>query len=379
MGTEVKEAAGHITPEQEELLFKQVKMSLGWPARQLPELSDDVLRTLLGMAMEEYASIVYEWLISQQWGNLQGQDVNTTNFVQAFTDRTLDYVHQFTAAYGKQTGIGSNSPWELKKDYVDIISGQQTYELPTHREINEVLWGTPPVLGGGGFEEGSLEWLATANGWLYGTQPAGAILPTYSTLLYAQDRLQKNRVHLSELTYKITEGPSGKKLLHLYPVPDSPREITAGRGPHATGTKVWYWYYDTNEQGRDKCAEINEDIIHTLDEVPLQYMRWGKMNLISRTRVRKFLVAAAAEVVGEVRGMFKGEMPSPSANRPTIGVDYQLFLSKAEKGKEAALKEIMESLDKMTPVNVLKRQAEEAKAINDTIRYQPPKRPFIMM
>ncbi len=378
MDTPMKEAPTAMTSAQEELLFKQVKMSLGWPSRQLPELTDDVLRTQLQIAMEEYSALVYEWLISQQWGNLQGQEVNATNFVLAFTNRTLDYVHQFTAAYGKQTGIGGNANWELKKDYIEVVAGQQVYDLPANREVNEVLWATPPVLGGAGFEEGSLEWLATANGWMYGSQPAGAILPTYSTLLYAQDRLQKNRVHLSELTYKITGGADGGKQLHLYPVPGSAQEITGGRGRHETGSKVWYWYYDTNAQGRDKCAEVNEDIIHLPDEVPLQYMSWGKMNLISQTRVRKFLVAAAGEHVALVRGMFKGEMPSPSNTRPTISVDYQLFLNKAEKGKEAALKEIAESLDKMTPVNVLKRQAEEAKAINDTIRYQPPKRPFIM-
>jgi hypothetical protein len=377
--TPLPEAPASITAEQREQLFRQVKNALGFPARPLPELTDDVLETQLGVAIEDYTAIVYEWLISQQWGNLQGQDVNTTNFIQAFTNRTLDYVQQFTAAYGKQTGIGGMSPWELKKDYIETINGQQVYEIPAGREVNEVLWHTPPVLGGGAMgNPGSLPWLAQANGWLYGNQQAGAILPTYSTLLYAQDRLQRNRVNLSEHSYKITGGPNGTKHLHLYPIPGSTMEIPGPSGRHEAGSLVWYWYYDTNSQGRDKCLEANADIIHLPDEVPLQLFTWSKMNTISRVRVRKLLVRNAARYVMVVRGMFKGEMPSPTRDRPTITVDYQMIGKIADDTEVAVLKEIYDSLLKITSLTVLQQKAQEAEAINNTIRYQPPRLPFIM-
>lgn len=373
------EATPPMNPVQRQQLFKQVRASLGEPGRQYPELTDDVLVTQLELAMEDYWSIVYEWLTSQQWGNLQGQDVNTTNFVLAFTNRSLDYTQQFTAAYGKQTGIGSLSTWELKKDYIETAAGQQVYEIPAGREVNEVLWHTPPALAGGGIgAAGSPGWLAQANGWMFGGQAASAVLPTYSTLLYAQDRLQRNRVNLSEHTYKITAGPGGTKHLHLYPVPGSALEIPDPSGRHEPGSYVWYWYYDTNAQGRDKCAEANEDIIHLPDEVPLQQFNWGKMNVVSRTRVRKLLVRNAIRYVGIVRGLFKGEMPSPSKDRPTITVDYQMLLDMAKNMEEMTLKEIYESLDKITSLSMLKRQAEEAEALNRTLKFMPPRQPFIM-
>jgi hypothetical protein len=373
------EAAPAMTPAQQAQLFKQVRATLGEPGRLYPELTDEALLTQLELAMDDYWSIVYEWLTSQQWGNLQGQDVNTTNFVLAFTNRSLDYTHQFTAAYGKQTGIGSLSTWELKKDYIETVAGQQVYEIPAGREVNEVLWHTPPVLAGGaGGQPGSAGWLAQSNGWLYGNQPAAAILPTYSTLLVAQDRLQRNRVNMSEHTYKITAGPEGTKHLHLYPVPGSVLEIPGPNGRHEAGSFVWYWYYDTNEQGRDKCAEANADIIHLPDEVPLQQFNWGKMNVVSRTRVRKLLVRNAVRYVGIVRGLFKGEMPSPSKEGKTITVDYQMLLDLAKTTEEAVLKEIAESLDKITTLSMLKRQAEEARALHDTIKFQPARQPFIM-
>lgn len=373
------EASAPMSAAQQTQLFKQVRTAMGEPGRRFEELTDDVLKTQLELAMEDYWSVVYDWLIGQQWGNLQGQEVNTTNFVLAFTNRSLDYTHQFTAAYGKQTGIGSLSEWELKKDYVEIEAGKQVYVIPAGREVNEVLWHTPPVLGGGSVgNPGSLPWLAQAGGWAFGGEQAGAILPTYSTLLFAQDRLQRNRVNMSEHTYKLTGGPKGTKHLHLYPVPGSNQEIPGREGRHEPGAYVWYWYYDTNEQGRDKCAEANEDIMHLPDEVPLEQFNWGKMNMLSRTRVRKLLVRNVARYLGMVLGLYKGELPSASTARPTINIDYQMFLDLAKTNDEAVLKEIYESLEKITSLSMLKRQAEEAQALNQVLKFQPPRKPFIM-
>jgi hypothetical protein len=375
--TPLPEATAPMSAAQRDQLYRQVRTSLGEPGRTYVELTDAVLDTQLELATEDYSAMIYDWLISQQWGNLQGQEVNTTNFVLAFANRSLDYVQQFTAAYGKQTGIGSQAPWELKKDCVEIIPGQQVYQLPAGREINEVLWQTPPSLSGGTGTPGSLPWLAQANGWLYGNQTAGAVLPTYSTMLYAQDRLQRNRVSLSEHSYKVTAGPNGTKNLHLYPVPGGRFEIPGPEGRHGTGSLVWYWYYDTNPKNRDACLADNEDVIHLPDQVPLQLMSWGKMNLISRTRVRKLLVRNAVNYVALVRGLFKGEMPSPSADKPTITVDYQMLLAMGKELGDSVLKEVMDSLEKISSLTVLRRQADEAEAINRTIRYQPPKTPFI--
>lgn len=375
----LSEAPAGMSPAQLSQLLRQVRTALGEPARPYPELTDEVLHTQLGLAIEDYSSMIFDWLISQQWGQLHGNDVNTTNFVLAFTNKGLDYTEQFTAAYGKQTGVTSNSPWELKKDYIEVVAGQQVYEIAAGREINEVLWKVPPVLGGGGVgSPGSLSWLAQTNGWMAGGQAASAILPTYSTLLYAQDRLQRNRVNLSEHTYKVTGGPNGTKHLHLYPVPGSTSEIPDRNGRHETGDRVFYWYYDTDDSNRDKCQEANEDIIHLPDEVPLQLLTWGKMNLLARVRIRKLLVRNAAEYVGTVRGMFKGDMPSPSKDRPTITVDYQMMLTRAKETGDAVVKEIMDSLEKISSLSMLERQAKEAQALNQILRYKPARNPFIM-
>ena len=127
---------------EQERLFRHVKHSLGAPVRQI-ELTDDIMCTLLEIAIENYSQYVQEWLIEHQWTSLLGQNVTTTDIAFALTTRSIDYESQFTYAYSKQVGLQQRGPWELKKDYVEIEAGRQVYQIPAGREINEELWFTP--------------------------------------------------------------------------------------------------------------------------------------------------------------------------------------------------------------------------------------------
>ena len=133
-----------ISSEDKEKLFRQFRHSLGAPIRQI-ELTDEQLCTLLEISIEDYAQYVQEWLIEHQWQSLLGQNITTTDMAFALSVRSLDYVTQSTYAYSKQVGLQANGPWELKKDYVELEAGRQVYQIPAGREINEVLWITPPA------------------------------------------------------------------------------------------------------------------------------------------------------------------------------------------------------------------------------------------
>jgi hypothetical protein len=358
-------------------LYQEVRVSLGWPTRQLNELQDIVLDTIMVMAMEDYSSYVSNWFIEQKWGELQGLDIGQANFLKAFTEKTMDYEKSFAMAYGKQTGIGTLSPWELKKDYVTISANTQVYTIPANREVNEVMWYTPSVIGSGSSGMGSpLEWVAGVDGWYYGGQGAQAMLPTYAIILGAQDRLQKRKVLQSELSYKVVGGANGTKQLFLYPIPNSADEMKSQFGRHHEGSKVWYWYYDTNNVGRDECLEANEDIIHTVDEVPLNAWKWDKLNMIARTRMRRLLVAKTKIWLGNVRGTFSGELSSPDQQAKRM--DYQMFLQQGEREEETVYNEIKESLEKLSYVKQIEDKAAVAENINKIFQYTPPQIAFIL-
>src|SRR5690606_22936913 len=99
----------------------------------------------LDMAIENYTEFIQSWLIEHQWQSLLGKDITSLDMTFALTVRDIDYATQASYAYSKQVGLQSRGPWELKKDYVEIESGRQVYEIPAGREVNQVLWMTPPT------------------------------------------------------------------------------------------------------------------------------------------------------------------------------------------------------------------------------------------
>lgn len=364
-------------------LFLKVKYSLGYPLRPF-ELEDKMLDTYLEMVIEDYSSLLNSWLIQQQWVGLEGLDTNNSDFFAAFTTKSNSYIKSFTYAYSKQVGLGTNAPaakgWELKRDFIITEEYTQHYIIPAGREVNEVLWETPPSIDGGLVDPFALNaWSAGMMGMSYLGRPALYVQPTYSTLLSAQDRRMKQRVLQSTLTYRITGLESGEKMLHLYPVPNSRNEIGSTWGKHHAGRKVWYWYYDTNnsqygEDSRDKCIKENPDIVKLPSDPPTNVIKWEEMNDVAKQQIRNLLIAQVKIVIGGVRGFYSGEL---GVTEKQLVMDYRHLLDEGNKLKEDTEKLILDQLDKLRQVNLTKERAEIAENVNKAMGYQPTKYPII--
>jgi len=210
-----------ITTVDKNKLYLHIKHELGYPLRPF-ELKDEMMDSYLEMVVEDYSSLLNNWLIEQQWIGLEGLDKQNADFLSAFTTKSNNYMESFTYAYSKQVGLGTNAPsaygWELKRDFITTTEYTQHYIIPKGREVNEVLWETPPPIDGGLVDPFALNaWSAGMMGMSYLGRPALYVQPTFSTLLSAQDRRMKQRVLQSILTYRITGLATGEKMLHLYP------------------------------------------------------------------------------------------------------------------------------------------------------------------
>jgi hypothetical protein len=369
--------ASEISIKEKNKLYHQIRVLAGAPVRKV-EVADENMDVLLDVAIEEYSGYINNWLIEQQWVNLQNLGVNTADLTFALTTKTLDFEKSFTYAYSKQVGVGTNSPWELKKDYVVVTADTQLYDIPANREINEVLWLTPPQIDNGILDPFAMgNWFAGDYGWSYMGRPAQYVLPSYSVMLSAQDRFTKRKLMQSELTYRITGGANGKKVLHLYPVPGSRQEISGKFGRSFEGTKVWYWYYDTNSQGRDECLEQNNDIIKLPNDVPINTLTWDKLNTISQARVRRLLLAKVKNYMATVRGTFSGTVPTP--NDKELKMDYSFLLEQAKNDEEKVYTEIKDSLDKLSLKQLMLDRADISDALKRVLSNQPSKLPIFMM
>jgi hypothetical protein len=379
-----------ISNEDKELIFEQFRVSMGAPIRKI-ELTDDMLCVLLGIAIEDYAQYVQEWLIEHQWQSVLGKNVDTTDMAFALSVRDFDFMTQYTYAYSKQVGLQSRGPWELKKDYVNLEAGKQVYQIPAGREINEVLWITPPTtqaalfanhggldggFGGGFGQVGGSGGGAGAGGYGAGGNGGHYIAPAFDILLTASDMNLKNRILRSELTYKVTAGPDGTRLLHLMSVPGSKFTFgngyagTAGGGSsvNLTGCHVWYHYYDTTAENLDECRNDNPDIIKLPNEVPLSKIEFSSLNEPTKVLVRNLFIAEAKRTLGRTRGKFGGIVGPPEAERT---MDYESLLSEGNEEKKAILERLDTRLDRLSTTKQIERAAVESENLNRHLKFRP--------
>ena len=139
-------------PERSEL-YKKVKHVLGAPLRSI-ELEEEQMDTLLEFSIDEYSQYVQDWLTESQWTNLYNLNLDTQSLSKAFTTRSLDYETRYTYAYSKIVGLQAGGDSVLKKDFIQLVKGQQIYEIPANRELNELLWFTPATLNSSMFGAG---------------------------------------------------------------------------------------------------------------------------------------------------------------------------------------------------------------------------------
>tara|TARA_R110000772_G_scaffold17946_3_gene49850 strand:+ start:7000 stop:8160 length:1161 start_codon:yes stop_codon:yes gene_type:complete len=378
-----------IPNEDKERIYKQFRVSVGAPLRNI-EMTDDMLCTLLEMSIEDYAQYVQDWLIEHQWHSLLGKNIDTNDMAFAMSVRDIDLSQQYAYAYSKQTGLQQRGPWELKKDYVTIETGKQVYQIPAGREINQILWVTPPTTQmalfanyagidygfGGGFGQigtgaGSGGYGAGGTGGYYST-------PAYDVLLTAGDLNLKNRLLRSELVHKVTAGPNGTRLLHLISTPGSKLSfghsvggVGAGGGSSSiniAGCQVWYHYYDTTPENVDECRLDNPDIIKLPNEVPLSKLDFSTFNEPTKILVRQLFVALAKTTLGRTRGKFGGIVGPPNAERT---MDFESLLSEGNEERIALLERLDLKLERLSSTKQIERAADESENLNRHLKHIP--------
>lgn len=363
-----------ITLAEKKKLYTKIYHGLGAPSR-IVQITDEQLDTLYENAIEDYSKFINEWLVEQQWSTVSGLDIEEADFHVAFSTKSLDFVKSFTYAYSRQAGLGTNAPgadgWELKKDYITISASTQYYIIPKGREVNEVLWHDPSFMVYNGLDANG-GFVGQEFGWVYNGTQMGSILPSYSTMLSAQDRKMKSKLLRSEMTYKITGMADGTKLLHLYPVPGGIYQ------PHGfgnfsdiiNGTKVWYWYYETTAKNKNKCLDQNSDIavVTRPSDAPIKNLAWGNLNDPAKTWIRQYLMATAKVLLAYIRGTYSGNINITDAQ---VQMDYAMFREDGNQEITRLIEALQLKLDGLTYEAQLTKRATEAEMTNKVLGYVP--------
>jgi hypothetical protein len=84
--------------------------------------------------------------------------------------------------------------------------------------------------------------------------------------------------------------------------------------------RVWYWYYDTFD--REDCLSKNPDVVRLPSDIPLDKLRWDKLNSPAQTWVRRWFTAYCKETLSRVRGKFSGNLKTPDSE---LTLEYLLW------------------------------------------------------
>jgi hypothetical protein len=367
-----------ITEPERSKLYKRIKNLLGAPLRSV-ELEDEMMDSLLELSIQDYAQHVNDWLIESQWSSLYGLNLDEQSLTRAFTTRSLDWETQYTYAYSKIVGLQAGGDWVLKKDYIDLVAGQQIYEIPAGREVNELLWFTrseldaayfDPFMGGfGGF--GGIGLGGGAGFSQMGTTGNYFITPAFDILLRMSDINIKRRIITGDLTYRITALPEGKKALHLMNVPGGRFDFG---NINFQEYKVWYWYYDTFD--RDNCLKANPDIVKLPSDVPIDEMRWDELNSPAQTWVRRWFTAYCKETLARVRGKYSGNLKTPDSE---LTLEYQSLQTESKDEKAMLWEELKTRLERLRPEKQWEIKGIQAENMNKSLKFRPFTSPYTVI
>lgn len=376
--------------KEKEDLFRQVRVKLGASVRKI-ELTDDMLCDLLEIAIGNYAQVVQNFIIESNWaalfGKKTGLQLSNQELAFAMSMRSLDLSKDYSQWFSKQVGLQQHGKWELKKDFIKIECGKQVYVVPAGREINKVMWVAPPTtdpalfanyggfgvaFGGGVMGQMGLG-AATVFGGMGSAYGMGAglwALPAYDVALMATDLSYKQQLLRSDLVYKVTAGPDGTHLIHLMSTPGS--KLTFGMGGinmyPLHGCYLWYTYYDTTGDDADECRKDNQDVILSPDQVPLNKMDFTMFNEPTKAMIRQLLIAEAAETLGLIRGKFSGQL---NIINNSLTLDYNMYLNMAKEMRDNVMNELKERLQRMTPWEMMKKQAEMVQSMKEIQKGTP--------
>jgi hypothetical protein len=364
-----------ITEPQRSKLYKRIRNLLGAPLRGV-ELEDEMMDSLLELSIQDYSQHVNDWLIESQWSSVYGLNLDEQSLTRAFTTRSLDWETQYTYAYSKIVGLQAGGDWVLEKDYVDLIPGQQIYEIPAGREINELLWFARPELdaayfdpfmgGFGGF--GGIGLGGGAGFSQMGTTGNYFITPASDILLRMADIQMKRRLITGDLTYRVTALPEGKKALHLYNVPGGKFDFgNIQRNQY----RVWYWYYNTFD--RDDCLAKNPDVVRLPSDVPIDETRWDELNSPAQTWVRRWFTAYCKETLARVRGKYSGNLKTPDSE---LTLEYQTLQSEAKDEKAMLWEELKTRLERLRPEKQWEIKGTMAENMNKALKFRPFNSPY---
>jgi hypothetical protein len=262
--------------------------------------------------------------------------------------------------YGNEVGSGGNV--DYKKGFIDLIPGQQAYDLDTlwtnvsesgnHIEIKRVYHDFSPAIvryfdpyvgTGAGTQQ-----LLDSFGWgSYSPAVSFLVMPLYADLLRIQAIEMNDQIRKSAYSFELRNNT-----LSLYPIP-------------TTDYKMWFEYVVVED--RNNPLKYPTGSVSDISNVPYSRMQFTNIKDIGVQWIYKYTLAIAKEMLGLIRGKYS-VVPIPGAETTLNGTD---LIAQGREDKLALITDLKELLLTMGRQGQMEQEAAIATGLQTQLSKVP--------
>jgi len=315
----------------------------------------------------KYSSIVntYQarsWMI--QYYGLE-KDFSTNDLTGKLPAPFSNFVKRLTenVAWEMNPPVGGNILGNVRKAYINLIGGQQDYDIYNDIIDNTTATSITASLTAIGMTNSSKIDLKTIyhypsvtlyrfydpyssinllsqefNFESFNTETIFYVLPIWTDILRAQQLNMNDKVRRSNFSYERV----GRRL-RIFPAPKST-------------TKLWIDYVPTQQDPFDS-NDASVSGISNFSQIPFTDIAYDKINAPGKYWIRDFTYALCMEIEGRIRRKFD-KIPIPGND---IVLDGTALVQEAITKQLELEKLLRDDLEKLTVTNVMKDNAEIAK------------------
>ena len=333
---------------------------LGYPIQNV-ELVDDSLFACFEEATSEYAAQVNQYNIRNNLDTLKGNPTGSNYSGKLVQGSNLADIIGISDAYGTLVGVGGNT--DIKKGSIDMVAGQQTYDLDVlfanvsesanRIDVVKVFHEPPPAsarffdpyAGSGVGNKNLMDEFGFGN-----MSPASqfVMMPMFQDLLRMQAIELNDTIRKSAHSFNITNNK-----LQIFPIPKA-------------AYKMWFEYFVRNEFIQNS-TNISSDVVSDYANIGYDFIQYKNINDVGKQWIRKYSLALAKELLGAIREKYSS-VPIPGSE---ISLDGGALRAEAQTEKDALVEQLRENLEELSRKNQFEIRNNESNYQQEMLRKVP--------
>ena len=336
---------------------------LGYPIQNV-ELIDENFYACFEEATAEYGSQVNQFNIRNNLDTLKGNPSGTNYSGKLVEGTNLANMIAISDGYGTLAGAGGNT--DIKKGYIDLVAGQQEYDLDSlwanvsesgnRIDVTKVFYEPTPAINRF-FDPYSVSGQGTLNlidEFGFGSfSPAAQfiLMPIYEDMLRIQAIEFNDQFRKSAHSFNITNNK-----LQIFPLPTS----------NNTPNRLYFEYMVRNEFIANSTS-VRSNVVSDYSNVGYNFITYTTINDVGKQWIRKYTLALAKELLGAIREKYSS-IPIPGAE---ISLDGAALRAEATTEKEALITQLRENLEELSRKNQFENRNNEANQHQEMLRKVP--------